>query len=78
MQAKSKELVKLGTSLGKNEPPQGEKESWDKLTQAYLDCAKTLNGAAEKKDKETATASQTKLTTMCMTCHKVHKPAAKK
>lgn len=28
IQKKTKELVKLGTALGKNEPPRGEKTSW--------------------------------------------------
>jgi hypothetical protein len=74
VQTKSKELVKLGTSLGKNTPPKGEKESWEQLTKAYLDCAKTLEAAADKKDKETAAAAQKKLTTMCMNCHMVHRP----
>lgn len=69
----SKELVSLGNALGKNKPPKGEKESWDKLTMAYQDTAKALLSAAEKKDQKTAAASQKKLSGMCGACHKAHK-----
>src|SRR5947209_206658 len=36
IEKQSKELVGLGKSLGKNKPPRGEKESWDKLTKQYV------------------------------------------
>src|SRR5436309_5139842 len=52
VQKDSKELVRLGTSLGKATPPQGEKASWEKLTKAYLVSAKDLQAAADKKDKD--------------------------
>src|SRR4051795_1452459 len=32
IQTITKEFVTLGTALGKNEPPTGDKASWDKLT----------------------------------------------
>ena len=73
VQKETKELVELGTSLGKNDPPKGDKESWMKLTAAYLDTAKDLDAAAGKKDKDTAAADQKKLTGSCMNCHKAHK-----
>jgi hypothetical protein len=74
VQKETKDLVDLGTALGKNDPPKGEKDSWMKLTMAYLDTAKDLDAAAGKKDKDTAAADQKKLTGMCMNCHKAHKP----
>ncbi|HEY7312537.1 MAG TPA: hypothetical protein VH643_24450 [Gemmataceae bacterium] len=73
VQMKTKELVKLGTSLGKNEPPKGDKESWEKLTKSYLDTAKQLDAATRAKEKSKAVTAHTKLTKMCMACHKVHK-----
>ena len=73
LQKQSKELVSLGTSLGKNEPPKGSKESWEKLTKAYVANAKTLYAAAEKMDKEAATAAQKKIMGSCTACHKAHK-----
>ena len=73
LQKKTKELVKLGTALGKNEPPKGEKASWEKLTKEYLKNAKALEDAAKKQDKAAALASQKKLTGACASCHKQHK-----
>src|SRR5271169_4165532 len=40
IQAKTKELVKLGTALTKNEPPKGDQASWDRFTKKYLASAK--------------------------------------
>jgi hypothetical protein len=74
LQAKSQELVRLGTSLGKNEPPQGPKPSWDKLTRQYLDTTKNLETAAESKDKEAALAAHKGIVGSCKACHQVHKP----
>jgi cytochrome c556 len=74
LQAKSKELVKLGTSLGKADPPKGEKDSWETLTKGYLGFAKDLETATEKKDKDAAAAAQKKLAGSCGACHKAHKP----
>jgi cytochrome c556 len=75
IQSQSKELVKLGTSLGKNEPPQGDQESWEKLTKQYLTNAKALNEAAKKQDKSAALSAHKKLGDSCKNCHKVHKPS---
>jgi hypothetical protein len=73
VQKKTKDLVKLGTSLGKNEPPKGDKGSWEKLTSSYVDTAKQLDAAAGAKEKSKAVTAHTKLTKMCMACHKAHK-----
>lgn len=74
IQSQSKELVKLGTSLGKNEPPRGDRQSWDKLTKDYLKNAKALNAAAQNKDKAAAMAAHRRLGESCKNCHKAHKP----
>ncbi|HTU23230.1 MAG TPA: hypothetical protein VMG10_34670 [Gemmataceae bacterium] len=70
---KAKELVKLGTALGKNMPPKGSKESWEKLTKSYVDTAKDLEAAVTAKEKKKAVTAHTKLTKMCAACHKAHK-----
>jgi hypothetical protein len=74
VQKDSKELVKLGTSLGKNTPPKGEKDSWEKLTKMYLEDAKELDSAAGKKDKEKAADAHKKIKALCMDCHSSHRP----
>jgi hypothetical protein len=73
VQKKTKELVKLGTALGKNEPPRGDKESWAKLTGAYVENAKALDAAVGKQQKDEALKEQMKLAGRCMECHKAHR-----
>jgi cytochrome c556 len=73
VQKDSKELVELGAALGKNKPPRGEPDSWEKLTKGYLDTAKSLEASAEKKDKSGAKASLGKLLGSCKGCHQVHR-----
>lgn len=70
---KTKEYSELASALGKNEPPKGEKKSWDKLTKEYADNAKALNTAAEKKDKSATAAAHAKFMRMCKPCHDTHK-----
>jgi cytochrome c553 len=73
VQGETKELVSLGTGLGKNTPPKGEKESWDKLTKNYVTTAKELDADAQRKDKNAGTGALTQLRGMCANCHKAHK-----
>jgi cytochrome c556 len=70
----AKELVRLGTALGKNEPPKGEKNSWQKLTKAYVESAKALLSAAEKSNQAAAELARKKLQSSCTGCHKSHRP----
>ncbi len=74
IQKQTKELAELGASLSKATPPQGEKESWEKLTKAYVANAKEMVEAAGKKDKDTTAADVMKVTKMCANCHMAHKP----
>jgi hypothetical protein len=55
------QLVELATALRKNQPPQGDKASWDKLTKQYLENAKKLNDAAAEHDKALALSTRAKL-----------------
>lgn len=76
--AKIKEVTakfpKYGPELGKNEPPQGDKESWAKLTKALADESKALDEAAAKEDHEAVKASVKTLGASCKACHSVHRP----
>ena len=75
IQKQTKELVRLGTALGKATPPAGEKESWEKLTTAYVVNARAMEAAANKMDREGTAARLKTLTGMCARCHKAHKGA---
>jgi cytochrome c556 len=77
VQQQTKELVTLGASLGKNKPPKGSQESWDRLTKAYLATAKALDGAAKEKGLAVARAQHKALTQQCGACHKAHRPPPK-
>ena len=72
-QKKSKEYYDLASSLGKNDPPKGDKKSWEKLTKSYADNAKSLNESCEKKDKPGANTALNKIQGSCMACHKAHR-----
>jgi cytochrome c556 len=69
----AKEYAILGAELGKNEPPKGEKESWTKLSEAFLKDAKELEEAVKEKDKAAAEAAVKKLSASCKDCHTAHK-----
>jgi cytochrome c556 len=67
-------LLVLATSLGKNEPPKGEKASWKKLTNQYLEGAAKLNQEVADHDKAAAIATRAKLGGSCTACHRLHRP----
>jgi cytochrome c556 len=74
VQEQSKKFTELAEALGKNGPPRGEKESWEKLTKLYAEQARALNDAARGKDRTGAKAAHAKLAGSCKTCHDAHKP----
>jgi hypothetical protein len=74
IQPQTKELAELGTALGKNSPPKGNKQSWERLTKAYNTNAAALVTAADAKDKRKAVAAHQKLVASCMGCHTAHRP----
>jgi hypothetical protein len=69
----TQEYVKLVDALGKNDPPKGEKDSWTKLSKDYVDNAKALDEATQKKDKKAALAAHKKISAACMGCHMEHR-----
>ena len=69
----AKAIAKNGAYLAKNDPPRGEKESWERLAKTYASTAKTLEKAAEKEDLTKARAATKKLSASCKACHDEHK-----
>ena len=62
-----KQLVEMFESLTKNEPPKGDKKSWEEKTSALVKGAKA---AQEGKGGEALGKAAN-----CAACHKVHKGA---
>ncbi len=79
IQKETKEFVTFATALGKNKPPKGDADHWGKLTKEYLENAKALDAAAEKKDRKAAVSAHKKLSapTFCKSCHDEHKKKEK-
>ena len=71
----AKAIAKNGAFLAKNDPPRGDKESWEKLAKAYAANGKALEAAAEKEDLPKAKAVTKKLSSSCQACHTSHKEA---
>jgi cytochrome c556 len=69
----TKEIARLAATVGKLEPPKGDKESWQKLTKAYADNTKALDAAAAKMDKDAAKAVSEKIGKSCEVCHMAHR-----
>jgi cytochrome c556 len=71
----TKEYKTLIDALAKNDPPQGDKASWTKLTKEYVENVKKVGDAVEKKDKDAADKAMTAIGKSCGACHKEHKPS---
>ena len=74
IQKEAKIFATLGAALPKNDPPRGDKESYEKLAKAYASAGKTLEESAEKEDLKGSRDAFKKISTSCMPCHKSHKP----
>jgi Cytochrome C' len=75
VQELTKEFVKYGALLEKNEPPRGDKADFEKLAKAYYTNAKALDDAAKAEDKDKAQSALNKIGASCKTCHTSHKGA---
>lgn len=73
LKKQSKEFAEFAEALGKNKPPKGDEQSWEKLTKAYADSAQALAMASDKMDKKAAVAAHDKLKGACMSCHRAHR-----
>lgn len=75
IQKETKAFLTFAEALTRNDPPRGDRASWDKLTKAYLQNVKELDDAVQKKDKAAATAAHGKVahSASCNNCHKAHR-----
>jgi cytochrome c556 len=73
IQKEAKVIATLTAALPKNDPPRGEKDSYDKLAHAFAAAAKSLEESAEKEDLKGSRDALKKISTSCMPCHQSHK-----
>ncbi|HXG08371.1 MAG TPA: cytochrome c [Gemmataceae bacterium] len=74
VQKAAKDFVTLGAALGKNNPPKGDRQSWARLTAQYLENAKALDAAAQRRDQKAALVAHSRLNESCKGCHSAHRP----
>jgi cytochrome c556 len=74
IQQKTKEFLELAKQLVKNDPPKGDKASWEKYCADYLDIVKALDEAAAKKDARAIADVNKRLGASCKGCHDAHQP----
>ncbi len=74
IQKKSKEYAEVLAFLPKNDPPKGDKKSWEKLAKDFLEDAKALDEAAKKKNAKGLVEASKKLGGKCDACHDAHQP----
>ncbi len=74
MKSRAQELLRLAEALPKASPPQGDKESWARLTRDNLAKVKALAQAVENQDRKAARAAHDRLAASCKGCHEVHRP----
>ncbi|MBX9582665.1 MAG: hypothetical protein K2X87_20350 [Gemmataceae bacterium] len=71
----AKDQVLIAEALAKNEPPKGDKKSWEKLTKQYTENSKKIEAAAKKEDAKGVTdVIAVIVPRSCGECHKAHKP----
>jgi cytochrome c556 len=64
----------FGPSLAKNDPPKGEKASFEKLATAYGKNSEALAKAADSENLDETKAAFGKIGGSCAACHKAHRP----
>jgi hypothetical protein len=75
VQRQTRQLAQLADALALNDPPRGEKASWQQLTKAYIASAHELDQAAQRQDRAAALAAHARLANPagCNGCHKEHR-----
>lgn len=73
IQKRTQEFAAMTAGLSKNDPPKGDKASWQALAKSYADNARALDASAQKKDKAAALAAHAQLAGACNNCHNVHR-----
>ena len=74
MKSRAQELLRLAEALPKAKPPQGDKESWARLTRDNLAKVKALAQAVENQDRKAARAAHDRVGAGCKGCHNIHRP----
>lgn len=74
VEKKANDLKKLCDALCKEKQPQGEADSWKKLTEALAKNTKSLSDAAGRKDHANAKTFIAKINNSCKECHDIHRP----
>jgi cytochrome c556 len=74
VQKEAKIYAEYSAAMPKNDPPRGDKESYDKLAEAFASAGKSLEESAEKEALKGSRDALKKITGSCMPCHKSHKP----
>lgn len=73
VQKTTKDFVTLGAALAKNEPPRGDKSSWERLAKSYHANAQAMDKAAQEQDLAGTKAARGRLGQSCKACHDAHK-----
>jgi len=73
LQKQMKEYTKFCDGLSKNDPPKGDKKNWEKLCKEYVENAKKLQDAIDKKDKTAASSAHSTISKSCKACHDTHR-----
>jgi hypothetical protein len=73
IQSQSKDYLSESNELAKQEPKKGSKESWEKLTAAWVESAGDLDEAARAKDLAAARVAHDALKNSCKECHQAHR-----
>jgi hypothetical protein len=74
VQKEAKVFASYGAALPKNDPPRGDKEAYEKLAKAYAVASESLETHAKKEDLQGSRDTLKKITSLCMPCHKDHRP----
>jgi cytochrome c556 len=74
LQKEAKLFATFGAALPKNDPPQGDKASYEKLAKAYASAAEALESSAKKEDLKGVRDAFKKISNSCAVCHKDHRP----
>jgi cytochrome c556 len=73
IEPKAKEYASVASEIGQQDPPRGQKDSWQKLSQVFADSASELSKAAQANNRDDTLAALDNLGGSCMSCHRQHR-----
>ena len=74
VQKEAKLFATYGAALPKNDPPRGDKESYEKLAKACASAGEALESSAKKEDLKGARDAFKEISNLCAACNKDHRP----